>query len=52
MEFNIIPQDLDFWNHALWVIPNPAFVRRFCPLWLEIDCDSYGRYGVYEKIPF
>lgn len=36
MKFHFIPQDLEFWNHVLWVIPNPGFVRRFCPKWIEI----------------
>jgi hypothetical protein len=50
--FNFVPQDLDFWNHVLWVIPNPEFVRRFTPNWIEIGRVKPDGFSAYEKIPF
>ena len=51
-KFTFIPEDLEFWNHALWVIPNPAFVRRFCPKWIEIGRVQKTGFSAYEIVPF
>ncbi|CAD5983688.1 hypothetical protein NO108_04882 [Planktothrix rubescens] len=51
MKFTFIPQDLEFWNHALWVFP-PAFVRRFCPKWIEIGRVQKAGFSAYEIVPF
>jgi hypothetical protein len=51
-KFTFIPQDLDFWNHVLWVIPNPAFISRFTPQWIEIGRVKPDGFSAYEKIPF
>jgi hypothetical protein len=51
MKYTPIPQDLEFWNHALWVFP-PAFVRRFCPKWIEIGRVKSIGFSAYEIIPF
>ena len=51
-KFTFIPQDLEFWNHVLWVIPNPAFVRRFCPKWIEIGRVQKTGFSAYEIVPF
>jgi hypothetical protein len=52
MKFTPIPQDLEFWNHVLWVIPNPGFVRRFCPTWIEIGRVQKTGFSAYEIVPF
>ena len=52
LKFTFIPEDLEFWNHVLWVIPNPAFVRRFIPQWIEIGRVKVDGFSAYEKIPF
>jgi hypothetical protein len=51
MKFTPIPQDLEFWNHALWVFP-PTFVRRFCPKWIEIGRVKKDGFSAYEIVPF
>ncbi|MCF3609701.1 hypothetical protein L2E81_25105 [Planktothrix agardhii 1033] len=51
MKFTPIPQDLEFWNHALWVFP-PTFVRRFCPKWIEIGRVRKTGFSAYEIVPF
>jgi hypothetical protein len=52
-KFTFIPQDdLEFWNHVLWVIPNPDFVRRFCPDWIVIGRVKSIGFSAYEIIPF
>jgi hypothetical protein len=51
MKYTPIPQDLEFWNHALWVFP-PGFVRRFCPKWIAIGRVKKDGYSAYEIIPF
>ena len=50
-KFTFIPQDLEFWNHALWVFP-PTFVRRFCPEWIEIGKVQKTGFSAYEIVPF
>ena len=46
-----IPDDLEFWNHFLWVIPNPVFVEKIMPKYLVIV--RYGtNYYAMERIPF
>ena len=51
LRFAFIPDDLEFWNHALWVIPNPEIIKRFMPKYLEIV--RYGtNYYAMERIPF
>jgi hypothetical protein len=52
MKFTPIPEDLEFWNHVLWVIPNPAFVRRFCPKWIAIGRVQKDGFSAYEIVPF
>jgi hypothetical protein len=52
MKYTPIPEDLDFWNHVLWVIPNPEFVRRLVPNWIEIGRVKPDGFSAYEKIPF
>ena len=52
MKFTPIPEDLEFWNHVLWVIPNPGFVRRFCPKWIEIGRVKKTGFSAYEIVPF
>jgi len=51
-KFTFIPEDLEFWNHVLWVIPNPGFVRRFCPKWIEIGRVQKTGFSAYEIVPF
>ena len=51
MKYTPIPEDLEFWNHALWVFP-PAFVRRFCPAWIEIGRVQKDGFSAYEIVPF
>jgi hypothetical protein len=50
-EFRLIPDDVEFWNHVLWVIPNPELVKKLMPPYLEV-IQSGERYFVFEKIPF
>jgi hypothetical protein len=50
-KFTFIPEDLEFWNHALWVFP-PTFVRRFCPKWIEIGRVKKDGFSAYEIVPF
>jgi hypothetical protein len=52
MKYTPIPQDLEFWNHVLWVIPNPDFVRRFCPKWIAIGRVKKDGFSAYEIVPF
>ena len=50
-EFTVIPYDVEFWNHVLWVISNPDLIKKIMPPYLEMI--QYGeKYFVFEKIPF
>lgn len=51
-EFNMIPNDLNFWNHALWVTRNPDLINRIIPPWIDIYSDNEGGYFTSDRIPF
>ncbi|WP_072717322.1 hypothetical protein [Planktothrix tepida] len=51
-KFSIIPDDLNFWNHALWVFPNPELISRIIPPWIDIYSDNKGGYFASDRIPF
>ena len=51
-EFHLIPDDVEFWNHALWVTRNPKLIKRFIPFGLQLCQNSRGEYYIREYIPF